>query len=77
MPHAERRPLQDVMDHESVKVLQHPLPKEWVLRPYHRDFGINYTIELFMNLFTADLNALSIAGGVPSVDSLNLFRGAG
>jgi len=47
MAHAKRCPLQHVMEDESVKVLQRPLPKEWVLRSYHRDYGINYIIELF------------------------------
>jgi hypothetical protein len=46
MAHAKRRPLQHVMEDESAKVLQRPLPKEWVLRPYHRDYRINYIIEL-------------------------------
>jgi hypothetical protein len=35
------------MEDESVKVLQGLLPKEWVIRPYHRDYGIDYVIELF------------------------------
>ena len=47
MAHVERRPLQHVMEDESVKVLQGLLPKEWVIRPYHRDYGIDYVIELF------------------------------
>jgi Domain of unknown function (DUF4365) len=47
MAHAKRRPLQHVMEDESVKVLQRLLPKEWVIRPYHRDYGIDFIVELF------------------------------
>jgi Domain of unknown function (DUF4365) len=47
MAHVKRRPLQHVMEDESVKVLRRLLPKESVIRPYHRDYGIDYVIELF------------------------------
>jgi hypothetical protein len=35
------------MEDESVKIVQRALPKEWVIRPYQRDYGIDFVVELF------------------------------
>lgn len=43
----KRRPLQHVMEDDSVKIFQRLLPKEWVPRLYQRDYGIDYVVELF------------------------------
>lgn len=47
MAHVKRRPIQHVMEDESVQIFQRALPREWVIRPYQRDYGIDFVVELF------------------------------
>ena len=47
MAHKKRRVTQHIMEDESLKLVQKILPKEWVIRDYKPDYGIDISIELF------------------------------
>lgn len=47
MARPKRRPAQHIMEDESVRLLRTVLPKEWVIRDYRPDYGIDLVVELF------------------------------
>lgn len=50
MSHTKRRTFQHIMEDQSFLVLRSILPKEWVIRDYKPDYGIDLTVELFRYL---------------------------
>lgn len=47
MPHNKRRPMQHIMEEQSLLIVRKKLPEEWVLHQYAPDYGIDFVVETF------------------------------
>ena len=47
MAHKKRRVTQHIMEDESLRIIRNTLPKEWVVRDYKPDYGIDIAVEIF------------------------------
>jgi hypothetical protein len=47
MSEAKKRSEQHLIDADGVELLKSLLPRQWVLREYRPDYGIDFTVELF------------------------------
>ncbi|GGG15463.1 hypothetical protein GCM10010913_41710 [Paenibacillus aceti] len=45
--HMKRRPLQHIMESDSLSLINESLPAEWVIRDYKPDYGLDLAIECF------------------------------
>ena len=47
MAHRKRRVTQHMMEDQSLRIIGNTLPKEWVVRDYKPDYGIDIAVEIF------------------------------
>jgi len=47
MEHGKKRPVQHVIGERGVEIVKKCFPKEWVVREYTPDYGIDLSVELF------------------------------
>ena len=47
MEHGKKRPVQHVIGERGVDIVKKCFPKEWVVREYTPDYGIDLSVELF------------------------------
>jgi len=50
MAHKKRRVAQHIMEDQSLQIIKNTLPKEWVVRDYKPDYGIDIAVELFEHI---------------------------
>lgn len=50
MAHKKRRVAQHIMDDQSLQIIKDTLHKEWVVRDYKPDYGIDIAVELFEHI---------------------------
>lgn len=63
MTGAKKRSFQHLIDQDGQQLLREKLPKQWVLREYRPDYGLDYAVEVFKNVE-------SVEGGRPNHETL-------
>ena len=48
--HRKLRPIQHVMEQQSLELLRQVLPREWVIHEYKPDYGIDLVVEIFQRV---------------------------
>jgi len=51
---AKRRPCQHIIDQEGQQLLREKLPKPWIIREYRPDYGLDFSVEVFKTLESAE-----------------------
>ncbi|MNT45801.1 hypothetical protein D3C72_1824020 [compost metagenome] len=63
MTGAKKRSFQHLIDQDGQQLLREKLPKHWVVREYRPDYGLDYAVEVFKTVESAD-------GGRPNYETL-------
>jgi hypothetical protein len=54
MAGAKKRSFQHLIDQDGQQLLRDKLPKHWVIREYRPDYGLDYAVEVFKTVESAD-----------------------